>query len=99
MKKGLLKRALRVRTDCGYCAEPVSYEHYGASFATLDHITPKARGGTDARSNLTVACLGCNRAKAHASHWPAPAYTLADILPAPVTHDALDDDDDWMYDE
>jgi 5-methylcytosine-specific restriction endonuclease McrA len=29
----------------------------------VDHLTPIARGGTSARSNLTLACMPCNRAK------------------------------------
>ncbi|MDT4995278.1 MAG: hypothetical protein QOH97_5170 [Actinoplanes sp.] len=29
----------------------------------IDHIRPKARGGSDRVSNLTLACVGCNQAK------------------------------------
>lgn len=31
---------------------------------TVDHIVPKALGGTDSRDNLQVLCRSCNSAKA-----------------------------------
>jgi 5-methylcytosine-specific restriction endonuclease McrA len=41
---------------CAYCgAENVPLE--------IEHITPKARGGTNAVSNLTLACHSCNQRK------------------------------------
>jgi 5-methylcytosine-specific restriction endonuclease McrA len=41
---------------CAYCdAEGVRL--------TIDHIHPKARGGSNRASNLALACLPCNRAK------------------------------------
>lgn len=30
---------------------------------TVDHIVPKARGGTDSVDNLTVLCRACNSRK------------------------------------
>lgn len=29
----------------------------------VDHLTPRAKGGSDDESNLTAACYGCNRGK------------------------------------
>lgn len=29
----------------------------------VDHLTPVARGGSNSRANLTLACMPCNRAK------------------------------------
>lgn len=58
------KRALKHATlrDCGrrcvYCARVLPLEH-----ATLDHVVPLARGGTDDPGNLVVACGPCNRLK------------------------------------
>lgn len=31
--------------------------------ATIDHLTPRSKGGTDHPSNLVDACLGCNASK------------------------------------
>ena len=43
--------------SCRYCGNAL---HGGGE---TDHLTPVARGGTDALSNLTLACMPCNRAK------------------------------------
>jgi 5-methylcytosine-specific restriction endonuclease McrA len=37
--------------------------------ATIDHVIPRTRGGTNERSNLVLACLDCNRK--HANTLPA----------------------------
>jgi 5-methylcytosine-specific restriction endonuclease McrA len=36
--------------------------------ATVDHILPKSKGGTDKDSNLRVICYRCNQEKG--SDWP-----------------------------
>lgn len=41
---------------CVYCTQWVSVEH-----ASLDHLIPRAIGGSDHRTNLTYACSPCNR--------------------------------------
>jgi 5-methylcytosine-specific restriction endonuclease McrA len=33
-------------------------------FATIDHVLPRSRGGTNDPTNLVVCCGPCNRAKA-----------------------------------
>ena len=43
---------------CHYCDYLMSYEE-----AQVDHIVAKARGGTDAPSNLVLACSRCNNLK------------------------------------
>lgn len=43
---------------CTYCHQLLCLES-----ATLDHVTPLARGGTNARDNLVLACARCNTAK------------------------------------
>lgn len=76
-------RAFRVRPECAYCGVALSCSEYGSNYATIDHIAPRSRGGADILSNKTLACLHCNRCKANATDWPAPTFTLADILPRP----------------
>lgn len=36
----------------------------GAPATTVDHVIPKAEGGTDARSNLRALCAACQQRKA-----------------------------------
>lgn len=42
---------------CYYC------RRYLADGWTMDHMTPLARGGTNAPDNLTICCLKCNQTK------------------------------------
>lgn len=46
---------------CGYCRTSSSIT---GQPLTVDHIIPRARGGTDDESNLWLACRRCNEAKA-----------------------------------
>lgn len=47
---------------CAYCgSQPEKI--------TLDHVIPKAKGGTTERSNLVPACAGCNVSKNHCDIW------------------------------
>lgn len=48
--------AAREGKRCTYCGDTDGPFDF-------DHIFPKARGGTDAPSNLTLACASCNRSK------------------------------------
>lgn len=50
-------RADQPKTPCIDCATPWSPSHH------LDHVTPRARGGTDHPSNLTWRCRRCHSAK------------------------------------
>ena len=43
---------------------------------TVDHVMPKALGGTDAPSNLVAACVDCNAGKASSA---PDAATVADV--------------------
>lgn len=45
---------------CAYCGSEENL--------TLDHITPKAKGGTDRITNLVCACRECNSDKGH-QYW------------------------------
>jgi len=58
-KKIILSRKNILRRDshrCQYCGR-------GDVPLTVDHIIPKARGGTDSWENLVCACVRCNNKK------------------------------------
>jgi hypothetical protein len=45
---------------CGYCLSP---QRLVMARLEVEHIIPRARGGTDEESNLWLSCPLCNRAK------------------------------------
>ncbi|MBI1948531.1 MAG: HNH endonuclease [Deltaproteobacteria bacterium] len=62
-------RQIHQKTDgrCHLCRRAVRYALYGAYAEPagweVDHSNPRARGGTDRKSNLLPACCSCNRTK------------------------------------
>lgn len=60
--------AERDGSNCGICGKPVDmalrrYDEGGAWCASVDHIIPRARGGTHDPENLQLAHLYCNQVK------------------------------------
>jgi 5-methylcytosine-specific restriction endonuclease McrA len=55
---GSIRKAAKVKYGgrCGYCGEIPKLLH-------VDHVVPKAHGGTDDLSNLMPACGSCNNFK------------------------------------
>jgi hypothetical protein len=49
--------ALRAKYRCEYCRAPE--ENFNFAFE-VEHILPKARGGSDALDNLALGCSACN---------------------------------------
>lgn len=47
---------------CAYCGVRVTKKR-----ATIDHVKPLSRGGTNARRNMVLACQPCNTRKADLS--------------------------------
>jgi 5-methylcytosine-specific restriction endonuclease McrA len=47
--------------QCCYCG--VNMEHEVASKRTLDHIIPRAHGGSNHENNLVTACITCNSSR------------------------------------
>lgn len=43
---------------CKYCLKPMTLKE-----ATRDHVVPRAKGGSNQKSNTVAACEPCNRAK------------------------------------
>lgn len=65
--------AQRIRRDaqnrCGYCLSP---QHLVMARLEIEHIVPRAKGGSDDESNLWLACPLCNRHKSDKIHAPDP---------------------------
>lgn len=65
-KTSVLALAERDGTDCGICGEEVdlTLKRRDSVFcASIDHILPRAHGGTDDPSNLQLAHYWCNAVK------------------------------------
>lgn len=52
--------AARAEHCCEYCR---SQTKYSPDSFSIEHIVPRARGGTDRLDNLALACQGCNNRK------------------------------------
>ena len=48
---------------CAYCGKPMEWTAHKPDSFTLDHITPRAEGGTYTMDNLLPACNQCNYMK------------------------------------
>lgn len=48
---------------CALCGVQMCLLAGDPTCATLDHVVPRSRGGTDAITNLQLACSRCNQAK------------------------------------
>ena len=57
----LQRKRMRMHADdpnCFYCRRTLKL-----SEATLDHVIPRAAGGTDRNGNLVLSCGDCNQRK------------------------------------
>jgi hypothetical protein len=72
--------ALRDGQQCRYCRRPMC-----PCSATIDHLTPRGRGGTSDRSNLGLACVRCNSAKGERTE---AEYTVLLTAVAPMSFEA-----------
>lgn len=50
----------QAQNRCGYCLSP---QHLVMARLEIEHIIPRAKGGSDQESNLWLACPLCNRHK------------------------------------
>lgn len=69
----------RARGLCEYCRCPES--HSLDTFA-LEHVTPRARGGSSDAANLALSCQGCNGYKGARTH----AYDAVSERDVPLFH-------------
>lgn len=66
MRKRRIRKALIKVTGgkCFYCGKRVALKRKGTTERmTIDHITPKAKGGKDGKANLVACCFECNQEK------------------------------------
>lgn len=64
----------RDRWHCRYCLKCLRGARRHAR--TLDHVRPRADGGSHASSNLVTACLACNVRKQHRKRKPVSLRAL-----------------------
>lgn len=57
---------LRDNFTCLYCLKDL--HHVGPESITLDHITPRSKGGTSVSTNLVTCCHKCNSTRGNRSH-------------------------------
>lgn len=50
---------------CSYCGKALdsSFPNDHPNAPTLDHVTPRSKGGSNCHDNLVACCLACNRQK------------------------------------
>jgi 5-methylcytosine-specific restriction endonuclease McrA len=60
---------------CGICGEKMNLlcARTDPEGATIDHIVPRAEGGTDSRSNLRLAHKRCNENRGRTLQFPEPS--------------------------
>lgn len=63
-KKVRLNLYTRQGGRCHYCNKSINFANM-----TIDHRTPKSKGGTDDPDNLCLACLSCNELKSSQNHY------------------------------
>jgi 5-methylcytosine-specific restriction enzyme A len=82
--KALRAQLIAAHPYCAICNHPGSEDNP----LSLDHITPKSMGGTDALSNLRVLCLRCNQMRnrkgSKAESNPLPQIHIPDNDDAPI---------------
>lgn len=71
---------LRDGLACCYCGASVETE----TKLTLDHLTPRSRGGSNQATNLVTACVRCNSSRGTRS-WRAFAGAVATYINHGVT--------------
>lgn len=75
---------------CRYCGREVftNAVESAPDKATLDHVIPRAAGGTNSQANLVTSCYACNQLKGCSLvGLGGPAPSLADVWPDLAPHE------------
>ena len=83
----------RDKNECQYCGQ-----HLNSDSITIDHITPRSRGGKSTFENCVTSCKTCNKRKGHKSIEEA-GLTLRIMPVAPKSYPHFVDADDAWNDE
>lgn len=80
------KRVLKSRDNCAYCGRMFlmrndDFIHNRPSSFTIDHLTPKSKGGTNHPDNLVPCCKSCNSKKQSKTLEEYRHYFLRGVLP------------------
>lgn len=67
------KIATQAQNRCGYC---LARQEYVPWLLEVEHIIPRAKGGTDEEENLWLACRACNLRKGSQTHGVDPLTNL-----------------------
>ena len=62
-RKWAKRLARRRGWRCHWCKCLTTKRRHRPTSATVDHLVPLSRGGTNSPSNVVVACLTCNLAR------------------------------------
>jgi hypothetical protein len=68
--------AARARERCEYCLSPA---RYATQRLSVEHASPRGKGGTNAFENLALSCQGCNNHKYN--HVEAPDPVSGELVP------------------
>lgn len=77
-RRGLFKK---FHGKCHYCDRPLQWGKGFSNSATIDHIIPRARGGSYVKSNLVLACFRCNNLRGDMSYGGFLRLVAAGNLP------------------
>lgn len=75
-----------IERACGCCAYCRSQAAYATQPFSVEHIVPRARGGTICLDNLALACQGCNNHKYDKMEAPDPVSRALVPLYHPRQH-------------
>src|SRR5688572_29721852 len=70
--------AARADHHCEYCRAP---EAISPDRFEVEHVLPRAQGGSDQLANLALACSPCNRRKSQATHALDPESQDFSVVP------------------